>query len=199
MSLLSSGFPPVCDTHLFWTMAPLDQTKSLEALLSGLSRYSIQNLTINSYGPLTVMGGVPIAPVTSLSANLTIEVPVSDKNPEPITPQWGWATANVRLRNSLEGTLRRVTVYHRRGWDANVVTEKTWENLNRGDTSDVFRTDFQEGKRNILRQTDTVELFVTRLCLGLWLLESRHSIGRWGSHVHQRWLEAMQPSLRRWR
>ncbi|KAL8690057.1 MAG: hypothetical protein Q9218_004410 [Villophora microphyllina] len=119
----------------------MNQEQMLQALLNGLSRYSIQNLTINSYGPLTILSDKPN--MSSTPQNNAPETHVTPtKGTDGVTPQWSWATAHVKLKNDLQGTLSRVTVRHQRG---DTVTDKTWYNVNPGDTTDIFSTDFQHG------------------------------------------------------
>lgn len=126
-------------------MSQANQAQSLEALLQGLSCYSIQNLTINSYGPLTMFSGKPNDAGDPQGTPSASQLRAT-KDEDTVTPQWSWETAHVRLKNDLQGLLRRVTLRHKRGANAGVVTGKTWENLNPGDTTDVFPTDFQSGQ-----------------------------------------------------
>ncbi|MCJ1311506.1 hypothetical protein MMC25_005178 [Agyrium rufum] len=122
-------------------MPQTDYDQSLQALLKGMAHYTIQNLTINSYGPLTIlsdkpnMHGNPQDAVTTSQSNRT-------KGNDTVTPQWSWKTADIKLANNLEGSLKRVTVFHKRG---DTETAKTWANLDPGSTTDSFRTDFQSG------------------------------------------------------
>ena len=126
-------------------MSQTDQGQALQALLGNLSRYTIQNLTIKSYGPLTILSDKPSMHAGPQDAVAISQARSADSR-DTVTPQWSWETAHIKLKNDLEGTLRRVTVRHQRGLNAGVVTAKTWENVNPGDTTDVFSTDFQEGQ-----------------------------------------------------
>ena len=122
-----------------------DFDQHLQALLKGLTQCSIQNLTINSYGPLTIFSDKPHM-CSEPNAAAAISQPNGTKGKDPVTPQWSWETGNIRLRNELEGSIRRVTVFHKRSYTAPVITSKTWEDLNPGSTTNGFRTEFQAGR-----------------------------------------------------
>ncbi|KAI4240512.1 MAG: hypothetical protein L6R40_005105 [Gallowayella cf. fulva] len=124
-------------------MSQVHREAAAQALAQDVSRYSIQNLTINSYGPLTILSDKP-----SLGPSSSALMPAGSettKDDRPLKAQAKWHTANVQLTNGMEGTLRSITLRHRRGGSSGVRTEKTWENVGPGETTDIFETDFQSG------------------------------------------------------
>ena len=121
------------------------QDSVLEALLNRLSRCSIQSLTINNYGPLTVIGDTPNVKSTSSHA-LTPPHLGAAKGGSAVGPQWTWQTANIQVLNNFPGPLYLITIYHIR---SATQPKPTWEdffNINAGQTTDVFSTDFQSGQ-----------------------------------------------------
>lgn len=125
-------------------MSQVHREAAAQALAQDVSRYSIQNLTINSYGPLTILSDKP-----SLGPSSSALMPAGSettKDDRPLKAQAKWHTANVQLTNGMEGTLRSITLRHRRGGSSGVRTEKTWENVGPGETTDIFETDFQSGE-----------------------------------------------------
>ena len=109
--------------------------QDLQALVNELSRGGIQNLTINNYGSLSILGPQSSFPKSLRSGD--------------VEAQGKWRKARIKVKNESEGTFLKVTLLH--SYNSGDSTDRTeWGALSPNSETSTWETSFYDGSCCVL-------------------------------------------------